>query len=85
MNVIEIQPTPNPNAMKFVLDGEVSPQPISFLSPEAGDAHPLAKKLFAIGEIATVLLLNDFVTINKQPDAAWKRITARVKQVLAET
>ena len=32
--VIDIQATPNPNALKFILDGSVSDQPVSFLRPD---------------------------------------------------
>jgi len=83
--VSEVQPTPNPNAAKFVLDRAVSEQPISFFSAAAAAAHPLASKLFAIDGVEGLLLLGDFITVNKSPKAQWKNITRQVKQVLAET
>jgi len=45
--VAEIQSTPNPNALKFVLTRTVADQPISFFNAEAAANHPLAAKLFA--------------------------------------
>ena len=81
--VTELQRTPNPNALKFVLDRAISQQPTSFLSASAATGHPLAEKLFAIPGVCSVLLLGDFVTVNKTPDAGWEEITARVKQILA--
>lgn len=80
--VKEIQPTPNPNAAKFVLDREIANPPISFFNAEAATDHPLAKKLFAIPGVTSVLLLGDFVTINKRPDADWKSITPGIRRVL---
>ena len=82
--VISVEPTPNPNALKFLLDGRISEKPVSFLSPAAGQGHALAQKLFAIEGVTSLLLLDDFVTVNKQPGAQWKTITAAVKKVLGE-
>ena len=81
--VLEVQATPNPNAMKFVLNRPISEQPISFFSAEAAKDHALATKLFAIEGVTTLLLLGDFVTVNKAPDASWPQIKRRVQQVLA--
>ena len=81
--VIEIQPTPNPNARKFVLDQPVSQQPISFFNAEAATGYPLAAKLFAIPGVSSLLLLGDFITINKSPDADWDDISKQARAVLA--
>jgi hypothetical protein len=82
-NVLEVQPTPNPNAAKFMLDHPVSEQPISFFNAAAAQDHPLAKTLFLIEGVDSLLLLGDFITVNKSAKANWKEITRRVKQVLA--
>jgi hypothetical protein len=84
-NVIEIQPTPNPNAAKFVLDREISERPVSFLSPAEGAGHPLASQLFMINGVTSVLLLGDFVTINKSAGAEWKQIADKAKEILQKT
>ena len=82
--VIEIQPTPNPNACKFVLDRPVSQQPISFFNADAAKGYPLAMKLFAIQGVSSLLLLGDFITINKSPSARWDDISKQARAVLAE-
>ena len=82
--VTEIQPTPNPNAAKFVLDRDISDRPISFLNPAEGGDHPLASQLFAVKGVKSLLLLGDFVTVNKDAKAGWPQIKRRVQQVLAE-
>jgi len=71
--------------MKFVLDQSVSQQPMSFLSPDAAANHPLARKLFDIAGVTSVLLLGDFVTINKSPQARWPDIKRNVQQVLSRS
>jgi hypothetical protein len=81
--VSEIQPTPNPNAAKFILDRSVAEQPTSFFNAESAKGHALAEKLFAIPGVSSLLLLGDFITVNKTPDADWKDITDCVQAVLA--
>jgi hypothetical protein len=83
-HVTEIQATPNPNAAKFILDRAVSEQPMSFFNVESARNHPLAQRLFAIEGVTSLLLLGDFVTVNKSAEANWKQITPKVKQVLSE-
>ena len=80
--VKEIQPTPNPNAAKFVLDGVISEQSVSFLRAEEGRDHPIAAQLFAIKGVTGVLLLGDFVTVNKSPQVQWTSITSKVQEIL---
>ena len=80
--VVEIQPTPNPNAVKFVLNSPISDRPVSFLHAGAAKDHPLATKLFAIPGVTNLLLLGDFVTVNKEPSARWDKIQAQVREIL---
>jgi hypothetical protein len=82
-SIIEIQPTPNPNAAKYVLDQSVSQQPLSFFNAEAAKSYPLASALFAIEGVSSLLLLGDFITINKSPSAEWADITPKARAVLA--
>ena len=96
--VVEVVSTPNPNAVKFVLDRPVAEQPVSFLTAEAqraevkGDATPkhptvvsgLVARLFAIPGVSGLLFLNDFVTVNKTPESKWPALKRAVKKVLAE-
>jgi len=81
--VVEIQPTPNPNAVKLVLDGLASDRPMSFFNAEAASDYPLPTALFAIEGVTSLLLLGDFITINKSPAARWTDITPKARAVLA--
>ena len=83
--VLEIQPTPNPNAAKFVLDRAIAEQPTSFFNSEAAKGHSLAEQLFGITGITSLLFLGDFVTVNKAPEAQWDEVAARVRAVLAKS
>ena len=82
LRVLEIQPTPNPNALKFVLDKAVSQQPISFFNLAAAKDFPLARRLFEIPGVSSLLLLGDFITINKSSDTGWDDIKRQARSVL---
>lgn len=77
-----VQPTPNPNALKFVLDRPIVPQPTSFLNAAAAAGHPIASQLFGIEGVVSVLLLGDFVTVNKRPEVGWPGVRRRVEGIL---
>src|SRR5438105_4191502 len=81
--VQEVQSTPNPNAIKFVLDRPIAPERLSFLDRTQADDHPLAARLFAINGVNSVMLLGDFVTVVKSPAIKWSSITGKVKKALS--
>lgn len=81
--VREVQSTPNPNAMKWVLDRTISETPLSFRSEDEAEAHPVARRLMGLKGVLAVLLLNDFVTINKSPEARWADIKNKASRILA--
>jgi hypothetical protein len=83
--VTEIQPTPNPNAVKFILDKPITEFPTSFFNAQAAQGHVLAERLFAIPGVSCLLLLGDFVTVNKRPEVRWDAITGRVREILKDS
>ncbi len=82
--VVEFQDTPNPNALKCVLDHPLpeSPGLRSYLSPEAAAGDPLASALFAVPGVVGILINPGWVTVSKSQDAPWKQIKAGVARVL---
>ncbi|MDR7486268.1 MAG: NifU N-terminal domain-containing protein [Armatimonadota bacterium] len=72
---VEVQPTPNVNALKFVVNRRLTEgRSQTFRSAEEAARHPLAAGLFAIPGVVQVFLLNDFVTVTRDPQAAWEEI-----------
>jgi hypothetical protein len=91
LRVKSFQPTPNPNAVKCVLDRVVSREPLSY-RPGGGSAPPasggseaerLAAALLGVPGVVGVLLNSDWVTVNKSPGADWGEVKAGVKRALA--
>ncbi|MEM1109789.1 MAG: NifU N-terminal domain-containing protein [Planctomycetota bacterium] len=84
---IEIEDTPNPHAMKYIADRPLNPGPTrSYRSPdEAVDAgDDLAQAVFAAGPIVSVMIVNDFITVNKKPSARWGRLNPTIEAVLRQ-
>ena len=80
--VLEVQPTPNPNALKFILNRSISEQSTSFFDAAAAKDHPVAGRLFEIPGVSSLLLLGDFITVNKRAEAKWPAIKEGVRKVL---
>lgn len=59
-------------------------QPLSFADPASAATHPLAARLFALGSIYNVFMVQDFVTVNKLPDADWALLEPAVLAIIRE-
>ncbi|MEM1269868.1 MAG: NifU N-terminal domain-containing protein [Bacteroidota bacterium] len=84
MPIIDAEPTPNPNSLKFTTDGPpfVESGLFAFRSAQEAVEHPLGSRLFAVDGVADVLIMPAFLTVTKRPDAAWPIVEDRVRQVL---
>ena len=73
--IADIQETPNPNAVKFILKEPVSHGTShSFKTAEAGAEDVLAKSLFDIGEVVSVFYMDKMITVEKTDDAEWDEL-----------
>jgi hypothetical protein len=81
---IVVERTPNPNAMKFTLDGSYFDRRESYQSEEEATESALAKRLFQISGVQGVFCLNDFISVNKNSDASWDDIIPKVKHSIEE-
>ena len=77
---IQTQDTPNPNTVKFVL-----PNPIlesgSYSLTRGSDAlafFPVARKLFEIEEILSLMISQDFISVTKNDDTSWDALKTMV-------
>ena len=83
--IVEFQPTPNPNALKCILDAPL-PAPIrSFRKRADAAGDPLGERLLAIPGVSSVLLSGPWMTINKTPEAEWSGVKRAVQDVLKAT
>jgi Fe-S cluster biogenesis protein NfuA len=73
--IADIQETPNPNAVKFILKEPVSHgTAYSFKSREEAEKDPLAKAIFDVGDVVSVFYMDRMVTVEKTDEADWEEI-----------
>jgi len=85
VQVQSIQPTPNPNAFKFVVDEVLYPGTRHYATAAEAKGHELAEKLFAIDGVETLFFCDRFVTVSMLADADWRAVHEAATRVLEET
>lgn len=80
--IVRFESTPNPNALKCVADRTLSETARSHSRAPAKGSDPLAEALFALEGVTNVLILHDWVTVNRAAGADWKSIKAGVKRAV---
>ena len=81
----EIEPTPNPNAMKFVLKEPLT-WGISRSYANAGEAKddPLAAALFDIEHVSNVFYVDHWITVTQDGKADWQELKRKVAVPIRE-
>lgn len=83
MQVLSIQPTPNPQAFKFVVDQTLQAEGSRYYnSPTEAATDALATALFAVPGVETVYFAQDFVTITAAEDSNLTTLHDSVRQLL---
>ncbi len=85
MNVLSIQPTPNPNAFKFVVDQVLAEGTLNYSDKSVAKGHELAEKLFEISGVETLFFCDRFVTVSMLADADWRKVHEESTRVLEAT
>jgi NFU1 iron-sulfur cluster scaffold homolog, mitochondrial len=81
---VRAESTPNPNSLKFVVNQTVSTSTQWFANAAAAANQPLAAAIFALGPIVNVMLLNNFITVGKAPDASWEDLQGAIIALIEE-
>ena len=77
--VLRIQPTPNPDAFQFILNGKVIDSGTkTFDSPDDVGEDPMAKALFGIFGMQSIFIKENFVTITKSNAVGWHTIMEKI-------
>lgn len=77
--IAEIEPTPNPNAMKFVLR-----EPLtwgvtrSYDKAAEAETDPLAKAIFEIEHVTSVFYVDHWITVTQDGKADWQELMRKV-------
>ena len=77
--------TPNPNAMKFILNMDVkSAGKITFEHAEQAEGVPLVQRLFDLPYVRQVHLFENVITVTKEDSADWETAADQIKKIATE-
>lgn len=83
MKVSSVVTTPNPDALKFTVEGELLREGSrSFTNAGAAEKDELAKALFTLEGVTSVFYMANFVTVNKKADLEWEPLEKSILEVL---
>ncbi len=78
------QETPNPNAIKCVLDRRTGEKTRSYFKAADVGEDALAARLFAISGVTNLLIHPEWITVSKSAGVSWKVIKGELERVLNE-
>ena len=78
-----VDETPNPNALKLTLSRPVVPSGKTYRDAATADA-PWAKALLAIPGVVGVYGVNNFISVQKTPEADWEAMIPQMESALQQ-
>lgn len=82
--MISTQPTPNPNALKFICDKPLKMDGYSDYTVVSECSNDLSKKLFFIKGVDRVYITDNYVTITKFHHIGWEELEPKIIESLTE-
>ena len=80
---LTVQGTPNPNAIKLTLNRVVATQGTTYRDAASADVS-WVKQILGIAGVTQVFTVNNFVSVNKSPEAEWELIGPQVEQIVRQ-
>lgn len=80
---IFVEPTPNPNAMKFTSDKMIfeGNDSISVMPGQTSD-YAVLNELMELDGVDNVFGFQHFITVNKKLDVEWDSLTGQVEEII---
>lgn len=80
---LQIQSTPNPNALKFVLNVPVKTEgKATYKNAEECHTNLLARLLFNIPHVAEVYFFDNYITVTQDGESDWEALEEQIKSVI---
>ncbi len=82
---IMIQSTPNPNALKFVLNIPVKTEgKVTYKKVDECGSNPMAAALFTVPNISEVYFFDNYVTVTQDGNVEWDMIEDQLRKIILE-
>lgn len=80
-----IQSTPNPNALKFVLNIPVKTEgKVTYKNVSECGHNPMAQALFTISNVSEVYMFDNYVTVTQDGNVEWDVIEDQIRKIILE-
>ncbi|MBF0503809.1 MAG: NifU family protein [Candidatus Omnitrophica bacterium] len=80
---IMVQSTPNPNALKFILNIPVKTDgKVMYKNLEQCDTNPMAAAIFTVDHISEVYFFDNYVTVTQDGEADWGKIEGQIRDII---
>lgn len=82
---VVVQATPNPNALKFVLNVPVKAEGnVTYKTAEECTSNSLARHVFEVGNISEVYFFDNYITVTQDGSADWGDLEGKIQQTILE-
>jgi Fe-S cluster biogenesis protein NfuA len=79
---IDVQQTPNPDTLKFVLSFElVQNGSMEFKNCAEANGYPFVQKIFQLGE-ELVFFGNNFISVKKNSETQWNEMSEKIQDII---
>jgi Fe-S cluster biogenesis protein NfuA len=83
--VVNIEPTPNPDALKFIVQRPLLRSGVrSFRDFGSAVGDSLGSAVFALGKVTSVFYMDRFVTVNKEPASEWSDLIDPICEIIED-
>ena len=83
MKLLSIETTPNPNSMKLNMDERLAKGvAITYTHENRGDCPAYIEKILAIPGVSSVFRVEDFMALQRKPNAGWEHILFQARAIL---
>jgi Fe-S cluster biogenesis protein NfuA len=80
-----VQRTPNPNALKFILNIPVKTAgKVMYKNAQQCAHNPMAAALFTVPNITEVYFYDNYVTVTQDGQVAWEQIDQQIRKIILE-
>ncbi|OGX33430.1 MAG: hypothetical protein A2787_00050, partial [Omnitrophica WOR_2 bacterium RIFCSPHIGHO2_01_FULL_48_9] len=82
---LQIQSTPNPNALKFVLNVPVKTEgKVTYKTAAECSHNPLAQALLGVEHIHEVYFFDNYITVTQNGNGDWDALEEKIKAIILE-
>lgn len=85
MEIIRIEPTPNPHTMKITVSEEKEDMKSATYKEESSEAPDFINNILKLEGITSVFHALDFISVDKSPRVDWEVLIPQIEETFTDT